>query len=402
MLPLMSACAMALIVEMVFFGPIGLNVLDIPIRKVLIGILILSSLVPMLTRKATEVWQVWLLIGMVLFLLVWGIVVPLANGVRLDMSIAEMQPIVAILLLFPFFYLFLEYGPHRYLKVLEISATIMAIIVSVFYVLTNIFGFVALGYELRQFYYSLNETDFGIYIGLLPDGSFRLMLVNFIIFPIMLSFYTWTRINISMVALFSFATFATGTRAFLGVAVLVVGVAMIRKRPVLAVPAIAIILYLIFYYVLQDSELRIFDFTSDFTSVSARFSQFFALTAMFDSYPVFGAGLGASASVIRSIDAPYSYELTYIALFAKLGIIGSAVVVLSLVLWLGRLMRTNPDRASILTLIAGIIMMTATNPYLINLVGMTITAFLLAMGMWYNKRAAKTPALPGSQRLSHA
>ena len=281
MLPLMSACAMALIVEMVFFGPIGLNVLDIPIRKVLIGILILSSLVPMLTRKATEVWQVWLLIGMVLFLLVWGIVVPLANGVRLDMSIAEMQPIVAILLLFPFFYLFLEYGPHRYLKVLEISATIMAIIVSVFYVLTNIFGFVALGYELRQFYYSLNETDFGIYIGLLPDGSFRLMLVNFIIFPIMLSFYTWARINISMVALFSFATFATGTRAFLGVAVLVVGVAMIRKRPVLAVPAIAIILYLIFYYVLQDSELRIFDFTSDFTSVSARFSQFFALTAMF-------------------------------------------------------------------------------------------------------------------------
>lgn len=402
MLPLMSLCAMALIVEMALFGPIGINIFEIPVRKALMGMLIASSLVPLLTRKATDLWQLWLLIGIVVFLLVWGIVVPLANGVRLSMSVAEMQPIVAILLLFPFFYLFLEYGPDPYLKTLKISSVIMASVVILFYLLTNVFGLTAIGYDLREFYYALNDTDFGIYIGLLPDGSFRLMLINFIIFPIMVSYYTWHRINAPMVALFAFATFATGTRAFLGVAVLVIGVALIRRKPILAAPAIAIASYLGAFYVFQNSELRIFDFTSDFTSTSARYSQFFSLMALFDSQPILGAGLGSSAGVIRSLEAPYSYELTYVALLAKLGILGSSVVVVGTLLWVRRLTQDNPDRLSILTLIAGIILMTATNPYLINLVGMTIVAVLVAIGLWWNERVSKISALPVPQRISHA
>ena len=98
----MSLLAMGLIVEMVFFGPLGLLLAGVPVRKVLIGALVVSSIVQMLVRKAEGNWQVWLMISIILFLLIWGFVVPLSNNIDLRMSVAEIQPFVAVLLVFPF------------------------------------------------------------------------------------------------------------------------------------------------------------------------------------------------------------------------------------------------------------------------------------------------------------
>jgi hypothetical protein len=69
-----------------------------------------------------------------------------------------------------------------------------------------------------------------------------------------------------------------------------------------------------------------------------------------------------------------------VALLAKLGIVGSAIIVLLLANWLFRLMRRSPDWPSMLALVSSIILMTASNPYLINMVGLAIVAFIIALG----------------------
>lgn len=385
MLRLMSLLAMGLIVEMVFFGPLGLLLAGIPVRKVLIAALVLSSIVQMLVRKAEGNWQVWLLISIILLLLIWGFIIPLSNNVDLRMSVAEIQPFVAVLLIFPFYYLFAEYGPRRYLNVLVVSTATMAIMVILLWLCTNIFGLTGIGITARNFYTGLNDSDIGVYIGPMPDGSFRIMLINFILFPIMMSYHNWDKPSIPWSAFYAVAIFATGTRAFLGVGAIIICAALLRKRPVLAIPVIAALAGFASIYMLNHRELHIFDFTSDFTSSSERYVQFFSLLNLFWRFPIFGAGFGASAGVIRSFDAPYSYELTYVALLAKIGVVGALILGGVLMAWIGRLMRASPNWMSIAVLVISIVVMTATNPYLINLVGMSIVAFIVAIGVWANR-----------------
>lgn len=385
MLRLMSLLAMGLIVEMVFFGPLGLLLAGIPIRKVLIAALVVSSIVPMLTRKAEGNWQVGLLISIILFLLTWGFVIPLSNNIDLKMSVAEIQPFVAILLIFPFYYLFVEYGPKRYLNVLVISTAIMAIIVIFLWLCTNVLGLTGIGITARNFYTGLNDSDIGVYIGPMPDGSFRIMLINFVLFPIMLSYHNWERPNLPWSAFYAVAIFATGTRAFLGVGMIIIGTALLRKRPVLAVPVIAALVGFGSIYIINHQELHVFDFSSDFSSSAARYVQFFSLMNLFLNFPILGAGFGASAGVIRSFDAPYSYELTYVALLAKIGIVGALIVGVAMTAWIKKSMRNNQNWMSVIVLVVAVVLMTATNPYLINLVGMSIAAFLVAIGIWANR-----------------
>lgn len=401
MLRLMSLLAMGLIVEMVFFGPLGLLLFGIPIRKVLIAGLALSAIVQMAGRKAEGNWQVGLLISIMLFLLAWGFVVPMTNGIDLKMSVAEIQPFVAIFLIFPFYYLFSAFGPKPYLRVLTIATAAMAVIVIFLWFCTNVLGLTGIGITARDFYTGLNNSDIGVYIGPMPDGSFRIMLINFILFPIMLSYHNWKKASLPWSAFYALAIFSTGTRAFLGVGALIIGTALLRKRPILAVPIIAAAVGFSTIYMLNHPEMRIFDFSSDFTSSSARYVQFFSLMNLFWQHPIFGAGFGASAGVVRSFDAPYSYELTYVALLAKIGIVGALVLGLPMAVWLGRTMRNNRDWMSIVILIVTVVLMTATNPYLINLVGLSIVAFLVAIGIWANrtKPAAPVPTLPFQDRL---
>jgi hypothetical protein len=385
MLRVMSLLAMGLIVELVFFGPLGLLLAGIPVRKVLIAGLILLSIVQMLGRRAEGSWQIGLLIAIALFLLVWGLIVPMGSNVQLKMSIAEIQPFVAIFLIFPFYYLFSAFGPLPYLRTLVIATTVMAVIVIILWFLTNVLGQTGFGITARNFYTGLNDSDTGVYIGPMPDGSFRIMLINFVLFPILLIYHNWERASLPWSAFYALAIFSTGTRAFLGVGALIVGTALLRKRPILAVPIIAAVVGLGSIYMFNRPEMRILDFSSDFTSSSARYVQFFSLMNLFWQHPMVGAGFGASAGVVRSFDAPYSYELTYVALLAKIGIVGALALGLPLAVWLWRTMRDNRDWMSIVVLVLSVVLMTATNPYLINLVGLSIVAFLVAIGLWANR-----------------
>ena len=53
-----------------------------------------------------------------------------------------------------------------------------------------------------------------------------------------------------------------------------------------------------------------------------RADQFWPLFEAFLASPLFGQGFGSNAALIRSEEAPYSYELSILALFMKIGIVG--------------------------------------------------------------------------------
>jgi hypothetical protein len=255
----------------------------------------------------------------------------------------------------------------------------MALIVIFVWMAANIFHRMDIGIAFRDFYISLNDSETGVYIGPMADGSFRVMLINFILFPIMLCYYNWEKTNFGWSAFYMFAIFATGTRAFLLVGVLIVGISLLRSRPLLAIPVGVAVAGAAFMYMDSLQRLRVFEFSSDLTSSSARYVQFFSLMNLFWQHPIFGAGFGAHAAVIRSIDAPYSYELTYVALLAKLGIVGSGILIGAIAAWTGHLMSRSRNWMSIAGMLAAIFLMTFTNPYLINSVGITLVAFLVAL-----------------------
>jgi hypothetical protein len=181
-LRVMSFLAIALIAEMIFFGPLGLTVYDVSIRKTLILVLVACSIVPMLMQHRIVTWQIFFLLFTILFVVIWGGIVPLTNGVDLKMSMAEIQPLIGLLLILPLYYLFQHDGPELYLNAIKLCAFVMASVVIFVWAATNIFGSFSTGMALRDFYIGLNDNLTGVYIGPLPDGTFRVMLINFIIF----------------------------------------------------------------------------------------------------------------------------------------------------------------------------------------------------------------------------
>ena len=114
-----------------------------------------------------------------------------------------------------------------------------------------------------------------------------------------------------------------------------------------------------------------FRFNSDFVAMSRR-DQFVALVNGWLQHPAFGSGHGASApGVIRSVEMPWSYELTYVALLYHTGIVGFVAYSAGLFwtfLQARRIARTGWSEAPYLvaTLVgtASFVLANATNPYL--------------------------------------
>jgi len=114
-----------------------------------------------------------------------------------------------------------------------------------------------------------------------------------------------------------------------------------------------------------------FRFNSDAVAMSRR-DQFMALVNGWLQHPAFGSGHGAPApGVIRSIEMPWSYELTYVALLYHTGIVGLVAYGAGLgwiFLKARRIAATGWSQAPYLvaTLVgtASFVLANATNPYL--------------------------------------
>lgn len=124
---------------------------------------------------------------------------------------------------------------------------------------------------------------------------------------------------------------------------------------------------------LAERATSIFDFSTNESNIVRRL-QFDALIDGIAERPLLGQGLGAAAFYTRSDDAPWSYELSYVALafnFGLLGLLwfsaGVVYVLIELVRLVGRRGVPETERLYIACFLAGLVaflIANATNPYL--------------------------------------
>ena len=104
---------------------------------------------------------------------------------------------------------------------------------------------------------------------------------------------------------------------------------------------------------------------------SERQKQHLALVAGFLDYPVFGSGFGGLVEIIRSVERPWTFELTYSKLLFNSGLVG----VISLAVFFGtfllhlfsRIRATHSNQLTFVPLLVGffsVILAAGSNPYL--------------------------------------
>lgn len=376
---MLSILLLLFIAEMAFGGPLGVNLAGVPMRKLLMVALLTHALVRILGRGTISYWQARLFTAITLTIALWGILIPILKGTYFAYSVAEFVPLIGLLLVFPFAQAIREEGAQRYLEFANRCIALVAAIVILAWALATFFGSMEFAFGLKLLYLGLSGDDFGTYIGPMPDGSFRVMWITCLFFPFMLAYKNLSGLRLGWTAFYLVAIFATGTRSFLYASLFIVALPMIKRRPQTA----AILTPIILIALLASSQLfegvRLFQVASDLDSSSPRSEQFFSLLRLYADHPVIGAGFGAHADVIRSDDAPFSYELTYVALLAKLGTVGSVLAALVAATTLAKAFHVFRGKGVEITMLAvSFFFITATNPYLLNSIGITTLSFMLA------------------------
>lgn len=366
--------------DMVFGGSLGFIISGVSLRKFLTLVLIGTFLASLLVNQTLKRWQLLFILLLKLVICVWGVFIPTLHGIDLTYSIAESLPLLGLLLVFPLVQAFNQRGVSRYLDFINLCMAIVSFIIIVVWILANYLDSPEYAFGLKLFYMIVSGDDFGTYIGPMPDGSFRVMWITCLLLPFLLMYKNIHSFSLGWSFFYILTIYATGTRSFLYAALFILSIFLFRHQKILfaLLALVAIIVMLVGTQMLEG--IRLFEVASDFDSDSPRFDQFFSLIRLFFDYPFIGAGFGAHADVLRSDVAPYSYELTYVALLAKLGILGFiGLLVFLFFLVYKALHRFRAKSLEILVITFVFLFITSTNPYLINFVGITILSVLIAM-----------------------
>jgi hypothetical protein len=117
-----------------------------------------------------------------------------------------------------------------------------------------------------------------------------------------------------------------------------------------------------------------------------RYEQVMALTDAIVKNPWFGSGMGAHVDLIRSEEAPWMYELSMLALYMKIGLVGAACLIVVFILF-GRAEQVNTHNRQPLptsirrafsrigALLFCIVFSGNTNPYLFSMLGWGLLMF---------------------------
>lgn len=225
----------------------------------------------------------------------------------------------------------------------------------------------------------------------LPNASSLIFLIPFLTAYILLS----KKINIKLIILLLvmlILMLLTGRRAFLpsfgfSLFVLIITTLFFKREfesnlakrliglglILISTLFIAIISTQINYEVYIDKISTIFDFSTSESNLERAY-QFKALAKGISNAPLFGNGAGATAEYTRSVEQPWAYELSYIALIFHYGFIGFLAYFLGVIYIIWHMIRICKDIHvsrnikvfifSFLTGLVAFLIANATNPYL--------------------------------------
>jgi hypothetical protein len=376
-----AACSfLALSGELMMGGPFGIRLGEWNLRHFmwiggwLISILALSGR-PSVARQCRS----HCLLALTL-VAIWGLAVPLCNGLGIERSFLECR----VLLAMPLFVLArvaIEYlGIRRLLSWLVMLTALPAIAIIAAWGAYVVGGKQHFAMALKDWLANKGEWLSGVYIGPMPGGEYRVMWIVVIFFPFailaVVSSQIWWALNL----VFILAAIASNTRAVVVGALLATAtLATVRFR--LHWTIVAVVGLLAVAGIIQAApDTRLVEFWEVFNEGDPRFDQAHSLLSSFGSSPLFGMGFGSSAEIVRSESAPFSYELTYFALLAKVGLVGMLLIACWFVLQMQKVLRLpRPMRVIAFTAILCFVGVTSTNPYLLNLFGIWLVAVLLAL-----------------------
>lgn len=244
------------------------------------------------------------------------------------------------------------------------------------------------------------KPDIALYVGPMPDGSFRVMWIvsTLICLGLIHALQQGNAVRISLYLLASIASYTRGL--WLAIALGMACIAAIELgvkewRPniwkgrligVIAAFAGAGLTQL-FSTTTLTSRLGFNDESTDL-----RIEQIRLLVDMWLESPLWGHGFGAySIQMIRDASAPWSYEMTYAALLMKTGVIGC--LALATLAWL-LVKRAAPDAVRLRMLAPYLVAMgvyAGTNPYFFNIVGISSLFCVLIYVICVGTPNAATP-----------
>jgi len=380
-----------LIFDIIFLGPMGIKIWgSISERHLLLGLSFAFSVIFLLKRKSFSLIAIYPLLGAVFYFLIWGFIIPLLKQGNFSSSVEEIKPVIYFLFIFSALRLRNTSRIETIRKDLILWSAILGVIVVTLWFKANFSLETGYAYALKLFYSILGGTSDGLYIGPMPDGSFRIFWISCAIFPwSILLLKRSDKLYFLASIFFLVAAFATGTRAVFYCAVIAFVVNFITlaslKTKLVGFSACVVLIVVVLSYGLGVTETsRIFDIQSVLKPDSARYIQAMSLLESLEGSEIFGSGFGASATVVRSESASFSYELTYIALLMKTGLLG--IIYVTGLLYLIHYSINNSIRhrmikvssnSSVYVSLLFFFMLTFTNPYLFTIHGLTLFVCLI-------------------------
>ena len=367
-------------VDLIGCGPFGVQVGGLSIRYALWGIVALLSFGVEWKSRSERRQFCAFAVFMGLLVSVWGVIVPVARGVDLTSSLRECRPLLA----FPVFIAAQAaarvFGARKLLRIFALMSIAPAVAISVAWSARVLLGDDSIALALKNWLQNSGEWKSGVFIGPMPSGEYRVMWIVVMFFPLAILASAGRRLWWLWSGIFLLASVASNTRAVFLTALLaiVASVALrFRFRLLTTISCILVVGASLVHFV---PETRLIDFGDTLDSGDPRMEQARSLLLAWASTPLLGLGFGGEAEVVRSELAPFSYELTYLALFSKVGLIGSLILSCWALSQLQAVMRLpGCARAMALVAVVCFLAITSTNPYLLNLFGLWLLMGLLAI-----------------------
>ncbi len=389
---------MLFVAEMLLAGPGYWHVAGFPVRRTLVAALTLWMVLMCALGHAQLRSGHIVLIAIIAFVMtLWIVLIPAIRSAQsLGDAVQEGFPL-ALLFGGVLTHAYYRDNPLAWARVRHTAGLSLGV-VAILAIIVWVFGalivddpvLVALGFLN---YFTLGNENFepSVYVQQMPDGFFRVMWITSTVLPVGL-LYSLARRQVGASLLFSAALFVSYTRALWLCAA--IGILWMVLRYLAAGFRFRVNFALVSVLLLalvavagadlargsEDSVLSraanrlVTTFTDE--SASDRVDQVAPLIDTWLSAPVLGLGMGSTAAISRSDVAPYLYELTYLALLMKMGVVGVFLLTAIIAALMVRGAAHGARVAHIEASVVAFLLACSTNPYLLNLVGLSLLVFL--------------------------
>ncbi len=395
-------------VEVVLGGPgqWSKSFLGVDLRFVFFGLIcavLFAGILKLKLYKSSDV--IALFLGLFAFAF-WLWILPSFYQTKSVFSLADGVPIFSIFTVTFLFKLYLvDSGYDRYYIFRNVSGFVF--LLSIFIAIAHIIlYFILVSSEsfgdilIVSIKLVLDSSGAGsIYIGPMPDGSIRIFWITslFLFYGLYRSvIYIRLKLSISSILLFSIfvvSIFITQTRsmilaipfALLSAFVLYIAVKYLALKNISLAVAVTFLLILITFIqllLMSTNVIFLLGLSRDVSDHIRDSQASLLLEKWFENFFI-GFGFGASAGDVRSDESPFSYELSILALYMKIGVVGMSLAGLYFLYLLNAYLRINRkssvrayEFSAFAALLVGYFFIFNTNPYLSNSVGVAICILL--------------------------